>query len=1204
MSDLPTLDADQQAAVDAYLGLESGLVTLGSVPGSGKSTVGAKTLAHVLLERRAAGDPHPAENVVAVSFSRADAADIVPDVVAWLEALFDRGEAPDGIDRSDVDALVDEVREAPHVGTIDSVLRSVFAEVATTVGFDAMPTVGNAALLERVRTDAYEALVEGGEVGAELAQLQEAYPPGDDWTDGVRDLLAAAFTYCRRHDATVEDCVARFHAAVDDNYGGERPTEFADVLAAVTAYRDETTAARVRSELDDDEREAVLAADRRLYDEWHDAVDAFGVVLEAYADEYDRRCRERGVVSHLDCAHWVDQFFTAPEYAGPRRDRLRDRYHHVIQSVVVDEAQDVSRIQHDALSHLVGADARVLLAGDLHQCIYRWRDASPELFRRATADGDYFGRSWTPHVAETTAQNYRSRPGIVRFANAVAKRTLNHPERGGLGAVDAGTPSLSANRDPGAAPSVHVPAFQPTGAPGRSSWVDPEEGGREAPVVATYVAGAVADGRLRTADGDLPGITVLFRTRRHMDAYASAFERRGFTVADASAHLFAAPVVRAVVAVVDWLADPTDPDRTRSLVTASALAGATADDGGSGGDADAFDPVVDVIEAADWSIPAALDRANLEARDDGCREVLDGLASLVADRRRLATEPAAVRVREVIDRLHLEADPLGLEATSEAPRGDGTGGEGARARRLATLDRFVALVEEWEGDDRYGNEELTELFAPFVAAPKRGPGQPVGDPDAVDVVFRTIHDMKGDQDDVVVLADTATRHGPNAADTSRFETAGDAAALAPPVTAVEDAPSLPSVEGDLYAPEAGSAGGAGPDAAGLRWRAEHWRVGTGATEHDHATHVGPPVRRDAAAAERAEAWRTLHVALTRAADHFVVPVPRGDAQLSPRNHWADVLYDVVGEETVTSRGLHDVDLPAGDGTPESTRIAVNDVAMDPTVSLPVRETHAPPLRRPDPVATDRVDGSWRPRFVSPSTLAALVEDPPAAVPPALRGEDVQIDAPSADDDLPLPFDAVTSDVIGDLVHAIVTELVGVSAADLSPPSAETEAIVEGVLDGQLAAVLTADFEPGVSETELEALREFVHGWVLPDLADSALWDRVARAETVYTDEPLHGTTRIDGVDVEVQGEADLLLVLPDGTRSVEDVKTTLTEPTRDQRRRYELQVDAYAWAVARQAPDADVRARITTLGAVAGEYGLDRAPGDWREQVWALGDRA
>ena len=68
MSEMPQLDASQQAAIDEYLSMDCGLVTLSSVPGAGKSTVASKAVAAELLERAAAGDLLPHERIVSVSF--------------------------------------------------------------------------------------------------------------------------------------------------------------------------------------------------------------------------------------------------------------------------------------------------------------------------------------------------------------------------------------------------------------------------------------------------------------------------------------------------------------------------------------------------------------------------------------------------------------------------------------------------------------------------------------------------------------------------------------------------------------------------------------------------------------------------------------------------------------------------------------------------------------------------------------------------------------------------------------------------------------------------------------------------------------------------------------------------------------------------------------------------------------------------------
>jgi len=56
--------------------------------------------------------------------------------------------------------------------------------------------------------------------------------------------------------------------------------------------------------------------------------------------------------------------------------------------------------------------------------------------------------------------------------------------------------------------------------------------------------------------------------------------------------------------------------------------------------------------------------------------------------------------------------------------------------------------------------------------------------------------------------------------------------------------------------------------------------------------VGPDRLRRVAGNERAEAWRLLYVALTRARDHLVVPLPRSNLEEDrTRDRWLDAIRD-------------------------------------------------------------------------------------------------------------------------------------------------------------------------------------------------------------------------------------------------------------------------------------------------------------------------
>ena len=1174
MSEMPELDDAQKRAINSYLEMDSGLVTLSSVPGAGKSTAASKAVAQELLNRAADGELVPHERIVSVSFSKEDASHIIPDVISWIEELQDRGKIPTGFSEAKIDELIHHVREAPQIGTVDSLLRSVFKEVATELGFDGMPTVGNTALCTHLHRDVSEWLSSQPALEDHLSRLQTAYP-ADEYSMDVSEIIRESFVFSRRRMLDADEFTNRLKTAVKQNYRGGKPASFDDLLEAISTYRGDDIAAQISKETTAETKASLLTEDQRLYDEWLAIIDDLGVVLESYRTRYDELCIDRGVVSHLDCSYWVNQYFTI-QSDSLRCKRLLRQYHTRIESIVIDEAQDLSQIQHDALSHLIDSETRILLAGDLQQCIYDWRDASPDLFRQAIDDGEYFGRVWSPHETEVADQNYRSRPAIVRLANAVADRTLNHPERGGLRQVEASTPSLHANKDATDDPSIHVARFQPHGTPGTDQWVDPDAGGTEARVLVSYVTGAAADGRLLNEDGELPSITVLFNTRNQMDGYGTAFEAAGFTVANASTYLFESPVVCAVVAILEWLCAPTNPTKTEALLTASPLAGEMSESTYNDRVAE-FRAISSELAAVGWSVTEA---AELDDIDDAYQSVLRGLATLLNDARRLAVEPAAVVVREIVDRLQLEADPLNLDHVTD------------RHQRVATLDRLISLIEEWEGDDRYSHRQLCELLNPFVEKPKLGPLQPVADSESVDVVFKTIHAMKGDQDDIVVLADPTCNLGSNPYDTRRITTAGSDIVIASPEDVLsERPPKIPVLSEQLYAPDASpSHVTESPDSAGIRWRAEYWSSGP---ESSTDRLLGPPVRREEVAAGRAESWRKLYVALTRACDHLILPLPEDDMQLSGREHWAQVLYDVIGSETLASAGLHTLLLPSGDGEDEETDIVVNDIPFDARYDSTSTTGPVAPLRSQEgEISTDVVDEQWLPRFLRPSTLGPQVADPENTLIPSLRGDSLCIDSEAVSPQVPLSFECITTEEVGDIVHKLVVLLTEADVsrdALVSPVAPQVVEIVDSFLDAR---------RPRIGENEINGLRAFLYEWVLPGLGDSLLWERVEDAVEIYTEEPLQALTRIHNVDIEIHGQADLILDMGDGTWYVEDIKTALASPSAAHRRRSQLQVDAYTWILEHQCdPDERVIPRVTTVGVHSEEYSVEWPIGAWRRQL-------
>lgn len=117
------------------------------------------------------------------------------------------------------------------------------------------------------------------------------------------------------------------------------------------------------------------------------------------------------------------------------------------------------------------------------------------------------------------------------------------------------------------------------------------------------------------------------------------------------------------------------------------------------------------------------------------------------------------------------------------------------------------------------------MFSPLRKDPHTEPTQPLAGTDDHDVVFKTVHQAKGDESDVVALADLSwslRKLGPTS---QRLVAAGPMLGLAPPVNAAPSIDSLsvftrglyePTDDDDRFGPTPF------PGDVGLRWASERW----------------------------------------------------------------------------------------------------------------------------------------------------------------------------------------------------------------------------------------------------------------------------------------------------------------------------------------------------------------------------------------------
>ncbi|MCI5224109.1 MAG: ATP-dependent helicase, partial [Candidatus Electrothrix sp. AR4] len=67
-----------------------------------------------------------------------------------------------------------------------------------------------------------------------------------------------------------------------------------------------------------------------------------------------------------------------PVMAIRRQQELADWVADHVDHIIVDEYQDINEVQQQLLAHIAGERAKVMVVGDVDQCIYAWRGAKPK----------------------------------------------------------------------------------------------------------------------------------------------------------------------------------------------------------------------------------------------------------------------------------------------------------------------------------------------------------------------------------------------------------------------------------------------------------------------------------------------------------------------------------------------------------------------------------------------------------------------------------------------------------------------------------------------------------------------------------------------------------------------------------------------------------------------------------------------------------
>ena len=437
---------------------------------------------------------------------------------------------------------------------------------------------------------------------------------------------------------------------------------------------------------------------------------------------FSRDKRLRGLVDYADLEHFTARLLT-DEQGAPTElaKQLSRRY----AEIMVDEYQDVSRVQ-DAIFRAISRDGQNLfLVGDVKQSIYRFRLADPEIFTEKYL-------SYADHEAAAPGQprrillreNFRSRREILEGANTVFSLCMSRR----LGDMDYDE-AASLQYGAGYPGEVPVPELTLVEAAGGEDEDSPDKTAREAAWVAGKIRELMDSGCTVTgAAGPRPlqygDIAILLRSGNAVGpAYCRALAEQGIPVAAVQGgDYFASVEVSTLVSMLAVLDNPHQ-DIPLIAVLRSPAFGFSAD-------------ALSAIRGADRQSDFYTALKTAAETDEACRAFLEKLE-------RLRDLAADLPMAELVWLLLTELDLLALCSAMR----DG-------AQRRARLMAFIEMAERYEGS---GYRGLHRFVLWLRKRSEKGQEPALGGAESSAVQIMSIHKSKGLEFPVVFLCDTARR---------------------------------------------------------------------------------------------------------------------------------------------------------------------------------------------------------------------------------------------------------------------------------------------------------------------------------------------------------------------------------------------------------------------------------------------------------------
>lgn len=156
-------------------------------------------------------------------------------------------------------------------------------------------------------------------------------------------------------------------------------------------------------------------------------------VVERFTNRMDERKREKNILDFPDLGIFAVQLLLKRRDGGLVPTPLGEAVSGELDEILVDEFQDVNQLQDMLFRAVSRQETNLFLVGDIKQSIYRFRQASPEIFLEKRGRFSDFSTGSYP-ARLTLAENFRSRPEVTGCVNYLFRQLMSEQ----LGELDYG----------------------------------------------------------------------------------------------------------------------------------------------------------------------------------------------------------------------------------------------------------------------------------------------------------------------------------------------------------------------------------------------------------------------------------------------------------------------------------------------------------------------------------------------------------------------------------------------------------------------------------------------------------------------------------------------------------------------------------------------------------------------------------------------